>query len=67
MEMTKSQTVGALVNMGYDAVEKNGLVVIYIDEKDYLNGKKYKKLMENIGYTGSYGLVPKGLKDVYNH
>ena len=58
--LSKDQTVNALRNLGYDAENSSGVVVIYVDTEDYIKNnryKHYKKVMENLGYIDPYFTV----------
>ena len=62
-----ADAVKLLVDAGYDAyLSADGVVMIYIDFEKYMkenNYKKYSKLIESIGYTGSWGLKPLSAKE----
>lgn len=63
--LSKDQTVNALRNLGYDAENSSGVVVIYVDTEDYIKNnrlKHYKKVMENLGYNQSWALKPSSLR-----
>lgn len=63
--LSKDQTVNALRNLGYDAENSGGVVVIYVDTEDYIKNnryKHYKKVMENLGYNQSWALKPSSLR-----
>ena len=63
--ITKEDAVKILTDMGLDAeIGDGGVVVIYVDISKYLkekDSKKYIRLMQSIGYDGSWSLKPDSL------
>lgn len=52
--MTKEQYTAKLLEMGYNAVLENGVIMIAVtDEK---TAKKANKAVKEIGYNASYGV-----------
>ncbi len=65
--ITKEDAVKILTDMGLDAeIGDGGVVVIYVDISQYLKSKdtkKYIRLMQTIGYDGSWSLKPDSLHE----
>lgn len=65
--ITKEDAVKILTDMGLDAeIGDGGVVVIYVDIPQYLKSKdtkKYIRLMQTIGYDGSWSLKPDSLRE----
>lgn len=65
--ITKEDAVKILTDMGLDAeIGDGGIVVIYVNFEKYMksnNFPKYEKLIQSIGYEGSWGLKPDSLRE----
>ena len=65
--ITKEDAVKILTEQGYKAeIGDGGVVVIYVDIAKYLkekDSKKYIRLMQSIGYDGSWSLKPDSLRE----
>ena len=65
--ITKEDAVKILTDMGLDAeLGEGGIVLIYVNIEEYVksnNFHKYERLMEAIGYDGSWGLKPDSLRE----
>lgn len=66
-KISKEDVVKILTDQGYSAELGNGgVVVIYIDFAQYIkekDTKKYIRLMQSIGYEGSWSIKPDSLKE----
>ncbi len=65
-ETSKADALKYLLAEGYDANIADGVVYVHLPEEEYISkgGKTLRKLrkeLEGIGYTGSIGVVPKGI------
>lgn len=64
--ISNTDAVKILTEQGYDAeIGDGGVVVIYIDVAKYFkekDSKKYIRLIQSIGYDGSWSLKPDSLK-----
>ena len=65
--ITKEDAVKILTEQGYDVrIGDGGVVVIYVDIAKYLkekDSKRYIRLMQSIGYDGSWSLKPDSLHE----
>lgn len=65
--ITNADAVKILCEQGYDAeIGDGGIVLIYVNIEQYMksnNFHKYEKLIQSIGYEGSWGLKPDSLHE----